>query len=256
MWSNWRRRLWGLFGRGDQDPARGMEGRQAQTARAVGTDATVEAMEGRVLLSAAAPRVDAGDFYWYQGRPLKLLRATDEVVLGLLPTSARRARRLTTGVVADGGALQGYWLKQQLTPTSYLYARSSRLAAPGYRNLLRRAAGLPALKYLAPTFYTSTAPSASREAITDHLDVKLQDGVDPAQIFDGNVLTYAPGIAGSFDGTLTGGGGIDVLTVAVALHDNPGITFAEPRLFSEIHLSTAIRPSDSLLMRGASRFTA
>jgi hypothetical protein len=209
------------------------------------TGATVEAMEARVLLSGTAPRVDAGDFYWYQGQRLKLLRATDEIVLGLLPTSARRARRLTAAVTADGGALQGYWLKQQLTPTSYLYARSSRLATPGYRNLLRRAGGFPALKYLAPTFYTSTDPSASREAIADYLDVKFNVGADAAKTFNKRDFSdYAPGSGGSFVAQLATDGGIGLLAVAAALHGDPSITFAEPRLYSEIHLSTAIQPGD------------
>lgn len=207
--------------------------RQAESARPSGSPAgaMVEVLEARVLLSGhEAPRVDAGDFYWGDGERIPLLRATDEVVLGLFPTSARRARRLVAAVTSDAGGLAGYSLVQTLTPSNFLLKRSDRLAVPGYRSLLRRVSGLPALKHLTPTFF---APGASRSSVIDAVSVKLADGVPPAQVFGPEYSGWEL-VAGRYVASLARGGGIDALKAAAGLHENPFVANVDPHFFFDI----------------------
>jgi hypothetical protein len=189
--------------------------------------------------AVGAPRVDAGDFYWYQDRKIPLQRVTDEVVLGLEPTSAKRASRLIAAITADLGPLRGYSVKQVLTTNNYLLKRSDRLAAPDYRRLLRRAEGFPALKYLAPTFFTTEPGSPARAAVTDEVTVKLVDPSTAPEVFTAanGYAGYSGGTLGSVIATLAEGGGLDALRTCDRLHQRASVEYAEPNFYSEIILA-------------------
>ena len=196
-----------------------------------------EFLENRVMLSGTPrPRVDAGDFYYYFDQKVPLLRATDEVVVGLLPTSAKRARRLSAALTADGGPLQGYYLIQTLKTNNYLFKRSSRLAAPGYRRLLNRIEGLPALKYLGPTFFSTAANTPARLWATDEVTVKLIDPSTASQIFipANGYSDFRAGVLRSVIATLADGGGLAALRAANAFHGMSSVAHAEPNFFTEV----------------------
>jgi hypothetical protein len=153
-----------------------------------------------------------------------LLRATDQVVLGLLPTSARRAARLVTAITSDSGALRGYSLFQTLTPTNFLLKRSAGLAAPGFRKLERKIGNFPAFKYLAPTFF---AAGTSRASVVDQVSVKLLPGVTPEQVF-GSEYSGWELVGGRYEAKLARGGALEALKAAAVLHDNPLIKDVDP----------------------------
>ena len=66
--------------------------------RGTGGRAVCEPLEGRVLLSKTGPLVDAGDTRWLYGlnQAEKLLRATDQVIVGFQPSSASMKKNPTT----------------------------------------------------------------------------------------------------------------------------------------------------------------
>jgi hypothetical protein len=200
-----------------------------------------ELLEGRLMLSKATI-VDAGDFYWYQNTQIALHRATDQVVVGYMPASEKRMTRLNNGLIAKGGALAGYEVDQRLNDNSFSFKRMARGFSPTFQSLQANIRDLPAMKYFAPTFFSTAAPG--RSALTDEFSVNLVDNVDAEAFFGTQYPMHAPASIGvnNWNVTLEHGGGLDVLTAANQLHGNPQVEYSEPEFISEIVASS--RPPD------------
>jgi hypothetical protein len=192
----------------------------------------LESLENRILLTKTHP-ADPGDFYWYFDEKTPLTRATDQIVVGFYPGSAKRIRRLAAAITSDTGPLVGYTVQRSLTPTSFLLKKTSAGDPPSFKKLLRRTNGFRALKYVSPTFFTADSPS--RISVTDEIEVDLRDDVDPESFFRKGFSGYTPA-SGTNDyvATLAKGGGIDTLRLAARLHDHPKVDHAGANFFFDV----------------------
>ena len=187
-----------------------------------------EGLECRMLLSKVGPVVDAGDSYFnYTNQAQEsLYRATDRVVVGFFPSSARRRTRLETALTTSSGPLAGYRIVKHLTDTSIILERTARGPAPSLGKLQARITGFPILKYLSPTFFYS---DWTRTDIYDQIYVDLRPDVDPVQFFAKGYAKVEPATGvNAFNVTLRRGGGLDVLRVAAKLRNNSLVQVAEP----------------------------
>jgi hypothetical protein len=220
-------------------------------ARSTGTAARAlcEGLESRVMLSRVRP-IDAGEVYWdtFNRVNVPLLRATDEVVLGLSPSSARRMRRLTAAIVSEKGALAGYQLTQKLNQTTFIFRRTARGFAPDYDILARKVQGFPTLKYLSPSYIQldQNGRNDGRIVATDEIDVDLRDDVDPAAFFARGYSGYRPAPLGTnaYIATLRHGGGIDAVRVSSTLMMHRLVEYAVPNVGLEVTPSSV--PNDAL----------
>src|SRR5258706_5661439 len=188
----------------------------------------IELLESRLLLSRVGSIVDAGDsfFNYTSQKQDALLRVTDQVTVGFLPSSSRRRARLEAALVTESGPLAGYQVTQRLNETSILLERTARGPAPDLEALQSRTATFPNLKFLSPTF---VRPDGSRTAAFDQLYVDLRDDADAKSVFAKGFATLKPAIGtNAFYVTLRRGGGPDIFRVAAKLWRSPFVTAVEP----------------------------
>lgn len=239
-----------MYRANDEDQVNAMRaGREKRTRRltqavAASVRQMCEPLERRVMLSKARI-VDAGDFYWYQNTQISLHRATDQVVVGYMPASLKRMTRLNNGLIAKGGALAGYQVDQRLNSNSFSFKRTARGYSPTFQSLQGNIQDLPAMKYFVSTFFSPEA--TGRIAVTDEIEVNLNNNVDPSSFFGTEFSSYRVGPIGVVNGdylaTLAEGGGLDVLALADHLHGNTQVEYATPNFVFEI-VPSSFTPQD------------
>jgi hypothetical protein len=206
--------------------------------REAGGRAVCEPLEGRVLLSKVGPVVDAGDSRWLYSlnRPESLLRATDIVLVGFEPSSARRAHRLSGALTAKTGALAGYHVLQAFDVTSVLFERTARGPAPALESLQQKVAGFPAVKHLSPTFFN--LPDWQRIVVFDSVYVHLKTGLDAGAFFARGFNSFEAAGVDAFYAQLRRGGAIDALRVAGKLRLSADVVGTDVNTASHVILAS------------------
>lgn len=183
-----------------------------------------ESLEERMLLSKVGPLVNAGDESWneYASVSQNLVRASDIVVVGFEPSSARRIRRLSAALTEKSGALAGYQVRQTLDSGTVLFKRTARGPAPGMEVLQEKMVGVPAIRHLSPTFFT--LPDWRRIVALDSLYVQFKTEVSPTAVL-GKAFRqdWAATGGNGFVVRLKQGGAVESLRAATRLRSNPKV---------------------------------
>jgi hypothetical protein len=214
-------------------------------------DSFVEALEGRVLMSVPplVPRpvtivlepatispptypqnyrsrkgtFYAGDYYWGGDRKIKLWRATDEIVIALSPEAI--SGHLLRHLMAPDGPLAGFKMGSldvgMAGPNVVHLTTSHPLGRNAFRHLRNQIARTPGVEWASPTFRDRLGYWL---IATTGIEIKLKDGVDPAQFFAGKVKDYRA--TGVFPRATAFKGGVAALRLANQFHDCPGGVFA------------------------------
>lgn len=211
-----------------------------------------ESLEQRMLLSKVGPLVNAGDESWneYASVSQNLVRASDMVVVGFEPSSARRIRRLIAALTEKSGALAGYQVRQTLDSSTVLFKRTARGPAPGMEVLQERMLGVPAIRHLSPTFFT--LPDWRRMVALDSLYVQFKTEVSPTAVL-GKAFRQDWAAAGGngFQVRLKHGGAVETLRTANLLRSNPHVHRVVAAVAVESLRGGSNVPSGTFVKRGA-----
>ena len=175
----------------------------------------------------------AGDYYWGGDRKIKLWRATDEMVIALSPEaiSGHLLRRL----MDPDGPLAGFkmgWLNVGVAGANVVHLTTGNpLGRNAFRHLRNQIARTPGVEWASPTFrdrfgYWLIAGTG--------IEIKLKDGVDPAQFFAGKVKDYRA--TGVFPRATAFKGGVAALRLANQFHDMPEVVYSQPEFDAQIIL--------------------
>jgi len=177
----------------------------------------------------------AGDYYWGGDRKIKLWRATDEIVFALSPEaiSGHLLRRLMGPDGPLAGFKNGYLALSQPDPELNVVHLTTDhpLGRNAFRHLRNQIAKTPGVEWASPTFrdrygYWLIA--------TAKIEIKLKDGVDPAQFFAGKVKDYRA--TGFIPGATAFKGGVAALRLANKFHDMPEVVYSQPEFDAQIIL--------------------
>jgi len=173
----------------------------------------------------------AGDYYWGGDRKIKLWRATDEIVFALSPEAL--SNHLLRRLMAPDGPLAGFEKGEPLGagPNLIHLTASQPLGRNAFRHLRNQIAKTPGVEWASPTFrdrygYWLIA--------TAKIEIKLKDGVDPAQFFAGKVKDYRA--TGIFPGATAFKGGVAALRLANKMHDMPEVVYSQPEFMAQVIL--------------------
>ena len=177
--------------------------------------------------------VDAGDFYRYEGRNVRLFRVAGELVVRLTPGTDAEAfvREATRGQ----GPLAGFERTAMLDETTIRFRDRSRRDVPG-EEIFGRVRGTGGVVWAAPVFFVDE--SHTRVYVTDEIVVALSAGVDPAQIFGEDFTGYRrlPGTPDQYVATVEAGAGAPALAAANRLDSSPGVAWASPNFIQDLRV--------------------
>jgi len=182
--------------------------------------------------------IDAGDFYWYQKQEIHLLRAQDEVVVGLAGGGSQEAVR--SALAAAGGTIAEFGQSAQyikLDQTTLVIKSASGIG--DIDAVLDALGGSAAVAWAGPGFVYPV--DGTRVRIANQIVVRLQHGVNPAEFFrdfDGHWQLGNPYVVTLEAGSLA------ALQAANQLYWNPEVVWAEPDFFDDCR--TCATPNDTL----------
>jgi subtilisin family serine protease len=186
--------------------------------------------------------IDRGDFYWADGRQIKLYRRTDELLVGLHSGTdpVAFASRLQSTLPGLQGAIH-------TKPTLHNGLLRLSPESGGITDLDRALAGLANISgvdWAAPVFVNGE--SGLRQWLTDEIVVRLNGGVDRTSFFADGRFGSHRSLAGFDDQFVVEvvGGGLAGLNLANALSTDERLAWAAPNTIDEI--VPALVPDDTL----------
>jgi len=189
---------------------------------------TVTAEERPVI--PAHDLVDSGDFYWSDGRQVRLLRVAGELVVRLAPATDVEA--FVRDATSSQGVLAGFERTATLDETTISFGVSSR-RRPAGEAIFDRVSEVAGVAWVAPVFFNSE--SGTRLFVTDEIVVALRADTVPDQVFDADFSRYRrlAGTPDQFVVTVAAGGGVHALAAATRLSSIPGVAWASPNFIQD-----------------------
>ncbi|MCX5772958.1 MAG: S8 family serine peptidase, partial [Candidatus Hydrogenedentes bacterium] len=197
---------------------------------------TLELSEGETVALAQGPGeasqafTDAGDYYWYYGQQIPLLRATSEIVVSI--ASGENGEELIQQWTQADGPLAGYEIRSPLNDNLFVLGGSA--SSPDAASALEAVSAGGKVAWSGPAFmYEETG---SRLWATNEIIVKIRPGVDPAAFF-AEFGSYRQLFMSQYVISVQGGS-LGSLQTANTLANNPNVEWASPNFYQDFRSST------------------
>jgi subtilisin family serine protease len=221
-------------------PRRRQPGRAGRRSRAPRLRPELAALEGRTLLSVAQA-IDLGDSYNAGGTPVPLLRATDQVVVGLAPGAD--ASVVAASLTAPGGPLEGFSASATSDGKVVIATAGAPLAGTPQGQLaqldgkIAQVQGAPGVAFATEAFQVAgTSDPSGRVWATRDVIVRLAPGVTPQQAFGGPSFASYRRLDGTTDqyvATTTAAAGAPTIALSRQLARDPHFLWAGPDFYRD-----------------------